>query len=129
MHVLEWLVTPFDMKIDNNGYESDIEDQLTEMHVDLEAKAQIKSKNLTEYGSNINTATKYLKLRAAAEPFLLAFSTSYWSEAGLSHVNTIWTKQRNRLNLQNLCDLKLKLTNFQPSINNLSAANQAHPSH
>ena len=27
MHVPEWLVTPFDMKIDNKDYESDIEDE------------------------------------------------------------------------------------------------------
>ena len=28
MHVPKWLVTPFDMKIDNKGYESDLEDLL-----------------------------------------------------------------------------------------------------
>ena len=33
MHVPEWLVTPFDMKIDNKGHESDIEDEHFEMHV------------------------------------------------------------------------------------------------
>ena len=49
MYVPEWLVTPFDMKIDNKSYESDLEDEHMEMHVDLEAKALFKSKNLAEY--------------------------------------------------------------------------------
>ena len=61
------------MKMDNKRYESDLEDDLIEMHVDLKAKALFKSKNLSEYWSNINTATKYRKFSAAAaEPFLLA---------------------------------------------------------
>ena len=49
MHVAEWLFTPFDMKIGSKGYESDLEDELIVMHVDLEAKALFKSKNLAEY--------------------------------------------------------------------------------
>ncbi|KAF2346150.1 hypothetical protein FHG87_023095 [Trinorchestia longiramus] len=49
--------------------------------------------------------------------------------AGFSHANAIITKQRNRLNLENRGDLRLKLTNFKPNINSLAAAHQAHPSH
>ena len=42
------------MKIDNKGYEPDLEDEIIEMHVDLEAKV-LKIKNPAEYWSNINT--------------------------------------------------------------------------
>ena len=49
MYVPEWLVTPFDMKIDNKDYESDIVDELIDMYVDFEAKTLFKSKNLAEY--------------------------------------------------------------------------------
>ena len=49
MHVPEWLATPFDMKIDNKGSGSDLECELIEMHVDLEDKALIKSKNVAQY--------------------------------------------------------------------------------
>ena len=109
---------------------SSLEDELIEMHVELEAKALFKSRNLSEYWSNINTANKYPKLRTAAGPFSLAFPSSYMVEAGLSHVNTTLTRQRNGSNLQNRGDLQLKLTNVQPNINNnLAAAHQAHPSH
>ena len=41
-HVSEWLITPFDMKIYNKGYVSDLEDEFIEVHVDLEAKALFK---------------------------------------------------------------------------------------
>ena len=44
MHVPDRLITPFDMKIDNKGYESDLEDELIEMYVDFEAKALFKIK-------------------------------------------------------------------------------------
>ena len=37
------------MKINNKSYESDLEDELIEMHVDLEAKALFQRKNLAEY--------------------------------------------------------------------------------
>ncbi|KAF2348263.1 hypothetical protein FHG87_020981 [Trinorchestia longiramus] len=53
----------------------------------------------------------------------------YMVEAGYSHANAILTKQRNRLNLENRGDLRLKLTNFKSNINSLAAAHQAHPSH
>ncbi|KAF2363495.1 hypothetical protein FHG87_005747 [Trinorchestia longiramus] len=53
----------------------------------------------------------------------------YMVEAGFSNANAILTKQRNRLNLENRDDLRLKLTNFKPNINSLAAAHQAHPSH
>ncbi|KAF2362956.1 hypothetical protein FHG87_006287 [Trinorchestia longiramus] len=53
----------------------------------------------------------------------------YIVEAGFSLANAILTEQRNRLNLENCGDLRLKLTNFKPNINSLAAAHQAHPSH
>ena len=49
MHVPDWFVTPFDMKIDNEGCESDLEDGLIEMLLDLDAKVLFKSRNLAEY--------------------------------------------------------------------------------
>ena len=94
MHVPEWLVTPFDMKIDNKGYDSDLEDDLIETHVHPEAKALSKSRKLSEHWSNINVSTEWPKLRAAAEPFLITFPTLYMAQAGLSNVNAILTKQK-----------------------------------
>ena len=75
MHVLEWLVASYDMKINNIGYETGLEDELIEMHVGLKANVLFKSKNVSDYWSSINTADKYPKTRAAAELFLLALPT------------------------------------------------------
>ena len=66
---------------------------------------------------------------AAVEPFLLAFPSSYMVEAGFSHANAVLTKQRNRLKLEERGDLRLKLTNLQPNINDLAETHQSHPSH
>ena len=82
MHCPKWLVTPCHIKIDNKGYVSDLKDEHFEMHVNLEAMALFKSNNFSEYWSNINTATKYPKLRGTAILFLLAFTTSYVVEVG-----------------------------------------------
>ena len=49
MHVPEWLDTPFVMKIDNKGHECDLEDEHTEIHVDIEAKTLFKNKNNAKY--------------------------------------------------------------------------------
>ena len=43
VHVSEWLVTPFDVKL-NNKHESDVEDELIVMRVDLKAIALFKCK-------------------------------------------------------------------------------------
>ena len=125
-HVPDWLVAAFDMIIDNKRHESYLEDELTEMHVDLEVKAFIKSRNFSQYWNNINTATKCPDLGEAAELLLLASPSSYKVEAGLSHVNANLTRQRNTLCLQNRGELQLCSTNFQLNIDNLAASHRAH---
>ena len=42
MRLAQWLVIPFDMKIDNKDKESRLEDELIEMHVDIEGIALLK---------------------------------------------------------------------------------------
>ena len=49
VHIPEWPVTAFDMKIGNKGNESVLGDELIEMQVKLEVKSLFKSKNLAEY--------------------------------------------------------------------------------
>jgi len=85
--------------------------------------------NLGDFWYNVKARDKYPKLAVAAEPFLLAFPSSYMVEAGFSHVDAILSKQRNRLNLEERGDLRLKLTNIQPDVHVTVRAHQAHPSH
>ena len=42
MHVPEWHVTLFDIKIDNKGNESDLEDELIEMHINTQNKSVVQ---------------------------------------------------------------------------------------
>ncbi|XP_076049445.1 zinc finger BED domain-containing protein 5-like [Oratosquilla oratoria] len=126
MHIPDWIVTPFDVEIENADLESHLEDELVDMCVDLEAKYLFRSKKLIDYWNNANTTTKYPKLSATAEPFLLAFPSSYMVEAGFSHAIAVLTKQ-NILNQEEFGDLRLKLTNLQPNINTLADAHQTLP--
>ena len=129
MTIPEWIITPFDVKFENRSVEPECEYELAELSMDIAAKFVFESRSLSDFWYNVNTRDKYPKLAAAAEPFLLTFPSSYMVEAGFSHVNAILSKQRNRLNLEEWGDLRLKLTNIQPNVNALVRAHQAHPSH
>ena len=100
MTIPEWIITPFDVKFENLSVEPECEYELVELSVDIAAKAVFESRSLSDFWYNVNTREKYPKLGAAAEPFLLAFPSSYMVEAGFSHINAILSKQRNRLNLE-----------------------------
>ncbi|XP_003369530.1 putative zinc finger protein [Trichinella spiralis] len=129
MTVPDWIIAPFDIETGNANIEFSLQEEHVEMSADLEAELLFKHKSLSKFWSSVNITNKYPKLSAAAQPFLLAFPSSYQVEAGFSHVNAILSKQRNILNLEMRGDFRLKLTNFQPNINALAAAHQTHPSH
>lgn len=129
MKVREWILTPFEVEIGNPDIALHLEEEFTEMAVDLGASALFKRKGLREFWINENNVAKYPQLCAVFKPFLLAFPSSYMVEAGFSHVNAVLTKQRSRLNLEERGDPRLKLSNLQPNISVLVEAHQAHPSH
>lgn len=127
MHVLYLIVTPFNLEIENADIESHLEYELN-MCVDLQATSLFRSKNISNYWSNVNTATKYLKPSAVVELCVLAFPIVYMVETSFSHANAVLTKQRNRLSLKESGDSWLKLTNLQPIINALCSSNTTVPS-
>ena len=89
----------------------------------------LKGLTLCEYWSNVNINNKYPKPNAAIERFLLVFPFAYMVEAGFGHANSILTKERNRINLEERGDLRLKLINIQPNISTLDCTHQALSSH
>ena len=123
----DWIIAPFSTQTDN--VDINIQDELAELLPDLEAKTLNKNLTIHKFWTNINIKEKYVKLYDMAEPFMLAFPSSYMVEVGFSHVNSILTKNRNKFNVKLRGDLRLKLTNFEPNIGNLSKKHQAHPSH
>lgn len=64
-----------------------------------------------------------------SEPLLLTFPSSYLVEAGFSAINNLLRKTRNKLNIIEWGDLRIKLSNFRPNIKEISQKPQAHPSH
>ena len=77
-HVTERLDTPFDMKIYHIGFECDLEDELNEIHMNLEAKELFKNENLREYWSNINIAIKNKTSELQPNQPYLQFHVHIW---------------------------------------------------
>ena len=94
--------------------------------MELEARALLRRKGFHKFRISESNAAEYLQLSAAAEPFLLAFPSSYMVEAGFNHANAAFTKQRTRLNLEERVDLRLKPINFQSSIRKFLESHEAH---
>ncbi len=60
---------------------------------------------------------------------LLCFPKSYLVECGFSAVNKIVTKERSRIDICMLEDIRLKLTNLTLNIKNLATKQQPQGSH
>jgi hypothetical protein len=71
------------------------------------------------------TKSKYTRATEIARKILLPFPSSYLAECGFSAVNDILNKKRNRLDITQRGDLRLKLTNIEPDIALLCANHQA----
>lgn len=97
--------------------------------MDLEVKLSFKGKSLGDCWSKPNTITKYIKLSATFEPFLLALQSSYIVEVDFTHANAILIQQRKRLDVKEFSDVGLKFASLQPNINTLVTSLQTHSSH
>ena len=107
----EWITAPFSAQIEN--LDINLQDELSELLSDLETKTLLKNLIISKFWTNINTIQKYIRLYEIAQTFMLAFPGSYMVEANFRHVNLIFTKYRNKLNMEFRGDLRLKLTNFE----------------
>jgi len=105
MRVPDWIVTLFDFNVQNADINSQLQDELPDMRVDLETQSLLKRKK-TMRQCHVNIAVKYPKFSAAVEPFLLAFSVSDMLESGVSYANA-FPKQKNRLNSEERGDFLL----------------------
>ena len=60
---------------------------------------------------------------------VLYFPSSYLVECGISAINKILTKERNKIDVCIRGDIRLKLTNFKPNVEGLVAKHQPQRSH
>ena len=104
MTIPEWIITPFDVKFENLSVKPECEYEIAELSVDIAAKAVFENRSLSDFWYNVNTRDKYPKLAAAAEPFLLAFPSSYkWKLASVTSMRssvsnaTAWTSRNGAI--------------------------------
>ncbi|KRY39724.1 SCAN domain-containing protein 3 [Trichinella spiralis] len=106
--------------------------QLEEELIDLQTNEELKPKFKNGYHSiwlQKQISDLYPGLWRMARKFLLTFLSSYLVEHDFSVVTDFLTKKRNRLQIDKRGDLRLFLTNIEPSVDRLVAMHQPHPSH
>ena len=129
MVVPDYVISPFECAIELTDLEPNLSEQLFKLHVDLEVRALFTRGGFCTVWSSVLVTKWYAKLSEAVLGFLLAFPNSFMIEAGITHINTLLTKQQSRLDVSKHGDIRLKLTYLQPNIHELIKCHQLHPSH
>ena len=75
------------------------------------------------------TKIKYPSTTECARKLLLPFPSSYLAECGFSAITDFLLKKRNRLDITQRGDLRMKLTKLEPNIKSLCNQHQAQGSH
>ena len=78
MHVPQWIVSLFDLQIENSDIESNLEDEFVDVCAAFKAKSLLISKGLCDYWNNVYTVTKYSKLVQWLRYFDLHFQVHIW---------------------------------------------------
>ena len=96
---------------------------------DFELEPFLNGTLTKKFGCSPLLQKKYPALWGRAKLFFIAFPTSYLIERGFSVVSQILNESRNRLDIVQRGDLRLRLTAIKPNIEELSTKHQIHPSH
>ena len=126
-----WLSQPFlvdCLSEDVRDVSADMVEELLELQGDQSTKTLFDKKGLMMW-LEFRVASKFAKLIAVAQKALLPFPTTYLVECGFSTVSDILTKKRGRLQITDRGDLRLKLTSFDPDIDELVKGHSAQGSH
>ncbi|KAI0990067.1 hypothetical protein GJ496_001827 [Pomphorhynchus laevis] len=71
----------------------------------------------------------YLILRSKLHMYMLPFPTTYLVEAGFSKLLLLWTKYRNRLNIERRGDLRMSMSIMTADMAKLASKHQFQGSH
>lgn len=121
-----WITQP--MLVDITDVAMQYQEEILELQNDESFKTLFNKKNTMAWLC-VETETKYPIMTSLARKLLLPFPSSYLVECGFSAVNDLLLKKRNRLDITNRGDLRLKLTKFVPHIKTLCSTHQAQGSH
>ncbi|XP_071042039.1 SCAN domain-containing protein 3-like [Parasteatoda tepidariorum] len=122
-----WMMQPMlvDLSdISNMRYQ----EELAEMQNDESVKALFNIKGVMAWLSE-ETEIKYPHSTKYTRKLLLPFPSSYLAECGFSAINDLLVKKRNRLDITQRGDLRLRLTKLEPNIKSLCSKHQAQGSH
>jgi hypothetical protein len=112
MHFPPWLTQPMLVDISNENL---YEEELSEMQNDDSITNLFNVKGIMAWMCD-ETIIKYPNITSHARNLLLPFPSSYLVECGFSAVSDLLVKKRNRLDITNRGDLRLKLTKLDPNI-------------
>ena len=120
-----WILNPFD----SDNSDPTCEEELLSLRYDFKLKPTFRARNYQDFWLKGQVREKYSILWEKAKVLLIGFPSSYLVERGFSTVIHLLTKTRNRLDIVERGDLRLRLTNLQPDIQGLASCHQSHPSH
>ncbi|XP_065671819.1 protein FAM200A-like [Hydra vulgaris] len=122
-----WLMQPMLVNlshISNMQYQ----EELAEMQNNESVKTFFNIKGSTAWFFK-ETKIKYPSPSECARKLLLPFPSSYLAECGFSAITDLLLKKRNRLDITQREDLRMKLTKLEPNIKSLCNQHQAKRSH
>ena len=125
LEIPAWVLDPFTVRIDEVKLE--IQDELISLQNDVESKTCYLNSGYE--GMWVAHKQDYPLLWQTVQLLIMAFPTSYLVERGFSAVLQLLTKQRNRLEISERGDLRLRLTDMEPDIQEMVKTHQAQPSH
>uniref|UniRef100_A0A5S6Q4E5 DUF4371 domain-containing protein n=1 Tax=Trichuris muris TaxID=70415 RepID=A0A5S6Q4E5_TRIMR len=115
MDIPTWVTDPFST-IENA--ERHLQEELLELQANEELKAKLKV-GYQRFWLQENIARLHPEIWAVVKKYLLSFPSSYLVERGFSVVTDLLTKKRNRLQIVDRGDLRLRLTNMKPDVQKL----------
>ena len=125
LEIPDWVVSPF--LYDASSIHQNLREEIIDLQNDVEAQIHFNQLGYAAFWPKMQN--NFPKLWQELKLLLLAFPSSYLVEKGFSAVLQILTKQRNKLNISERGDLRLRLTNIEPNIEDLARSHQAQGSH
>lgn len=126
LKIPDWVLDPFSNQEDFSA--GSHQEELIEVTTNEELKIKFKN-GYQEFWLQKPIPQLYPGLWSIVEPYLLPFPSSYLCERGFSAVANLINKKRNRLQITERGDLRLKLSKIEPDITKLVKNRQSHPSH
>uniref|UniRef100_A0A5S6QK69 DUF4371 domain-containing protein n=1 Tax=Trichuris muris TaxID=70415 RepID=A0A5S6QK69_TRIMR len=125
MEVPAWIIDPFSCPDDAQVY---LQEELVELQCNEELKPRFKD-GYQAFWLQKKIPSLYPRLWAIVSKLLIAFPSSYLVEKGFSVVTDLLSKKRNRLEIAERGDLRLRLTNMAPDLQELVSRRQPQGSH